>query len=48
MLVVAAMLVVIWLVGFSFSVGGSLMHILLLLALGGLAYEILKRRDTVT
>lgn len=36
-------LVVLWLLGFSFSVGGSLIHILVVIALIALIFRILSK-----
>ena len=46
--VVAIVLVVLWLLGFlAFSVGGSLIHLLLVLAVIVLAYQFLTGRHRV-
>jgi hypothetical protein len=37
-------LVVLWLLGFSFNVGGGLIHILLVIALVVLIYNLITRR----
>jgi len=41
---IIVVLVVLWLLGFSFHVGGSLIHILLVLALIVLVYNLLTGR----
>jgi hypothetical protein len=41
------LLVVLWLLGFSFSVGGGLVHLLLVLALIVLLFNLLSGRRTV-
>jgi Family of unknown function (DUF5670) len=40
-------LLVLWLLGFSFSVGGSLIHLLLVVAVIVLAYNLLTGRRSV-
>jgi hypothetical protein len=37
-------LVVLWLLGFSFNVGGGLIHVLLVIALVVLIYNLITRR----
>ncbi len=39
-----AILVVLWLLGFSFEIGGSLIHILLVIALVVLVYNLITGR----
>ncbi len=41
---VAAVLIILWLLGFSVQVGGSLIHILLVLALIAVVYNLLTGR----
>ena len=41
---IIVVLLVLWLLGFSLSVGGSLIHALLLLAVVVLLYNLLSRR----
>jgi hypothetical protein len=41
---IIVVLVVLWLLGFSFHIGGSLIHILLVLALIVLVYNLLTGR----
>lgn len=41
---VFVVLVVLWLLGFSFEIGGGLIHILLVVALVWLVYNLLVRR----
>ena len=41
------LLVVLWLLGFSFSIGGGLIHLLLVLALIVLLFNFLSGRRTV-
>jgi hypothetical protein len=41
------LLVVLWLLGFSFSIGGGLVHLLLVLALIVLLFNLLSGRRTV-
>ncbi|CAD0225958.1 conserved hypothetical protein [Planktothrix agardhii] len=40
-------LVILWLLGFSVNVGGGLIHILLVLALIGIVYNLLTGRSAV-
>ena len=42
-----AILLVLWLLGFSFHVGGSLIHILLVLAVIALLFNLITGRRTV-
>lgn len=42
-----AILLVLWLLGFSFHVGGSLIHILLVLAVIALVFNLITGRRTV-
>ena len=42
-----AILLVLWLLGFSFHVGGSLIHILLVLAVIALLFNLFTGRRTV-
>ena len=42
-----AILLVLWLLGFSFHVGGSLIHILLVLAVVALLFNLITGRRTV-
>jgi Family of unknown function (DUF5670) len=41
------LLVVLWLLGFSFSIGGGLVHLLLVLAVIVLLFNLLSGRRTV-
>lgn len=42
-----AVLFILWLLGFSVHIGGSLIHLLLVLALIGIAYNLLTGRRAV-
>ncbi|HSL04763.1 MAG TPA: lmo0937 family membrane protein [Nitrospiraceae bacterium] len=44
---IVAVLLVLWLLGFSFSVGGSLIHLLLVLALVVFVVNLVTGRRTV-
>jgi hypothetical protein len=44
---ILAVLLVLWLLGFVFSVGGSLVHLLLVVAVIVLAYQFLTGRRAV-
>lgn len=44
---VIAVLVILWLLGFSINIGGSLIHILLVLALIGIVYNLLVGRNKI-
>lgn len=44
---IVAVLLVLWLLGFSFSVGGSLIHLLLVVALVVLVVNLVTGRRTV-
>jgi hypothetical protein len=37
-------ILILWLLGFSFNVGGSLIHVLLVLVLIGIVYNLFLRR----
>jgi len=43
---IVAILLVLWLLGFSFSIGGSLIHILLVIALIVIVINLLQGRRT--
>jgi hypothetical protein len=40
-------LIVLWLLGFSFNLGGGLIHILLVIALVVLIYNLIARRRSI-
>lgn len=44
---VAAVLIILWLLGFSINIGGSLIHLLLVLALIAIIYNLLVGRRIV-
>lgn len=41
---VIGVLILLWLLGFSINLGGSLVHVLLVLALAGVVYNLFFRR----
>lgn len=43
-LLIAAILALLWLLGFSINIGGGLIHLLLVIALVVFIYDILTRR----
>ncbi len=48
LLTIAAILLVLWLLGFSLSIGGGLIHILIVIALIVFIYDMItRRRNTV-
>jgi hypothetical protein len=47
LLIIAAVLALLWLLGFSIHVGGNLVHILLVIALIVFIYDMLARRRNV-
>jgi len=44
LLTIAAILVVLWLLGFTLSIGGGLIHILIVIALVVFIYDMVVRR----
>jgi len=44
LLTIAAILVVLWLLGFTLSIGGGLIHILIVIALIVFIYDMVTRR----
>jgi hypothetical protein len=44
LLVIAAILALLWLLGFSIHIGGSLIHLLIVIALVVFIYDVLVRR----
>ncbi|WP_156119579.1 lmo0937 family membrane protein [Leptolyngbya sp. KIOST-1] len=44
---VVAILVVLWALGFAVNIGGGLIHLLLVLALIGIVYNVLVGRRTI-
>ncbi len=44
LLTIAAILLVLWLLGFSLSIGGGLIHILIVIALIVFIYDMITRR----
>lgn len=46
-LAIVAILVLLWLLGFSIHVGGSLIHLLLVIALVVFIYDMLTKRRSV-
>jgi hypothetical protein len=46
LLTIAAILVVLWLLGFTLSIGGGLIHILIVIALIVFIYDMVARRRT--
>ena len=46
LLTIAAILVVLWLLGFTLSIGGGLIHILIVIALIVFIYDMITRRRT--
>jgi len=45
-LTIVAILVVLWLLGFSLNIGGGLVHLLIVIALIVFIYDILTRRQS--
>jgi len=43
---IIGVLVVLWILGFSFSIGGSLIHLLIVIALALLVFNLLSGRRT--
>ncbi len=48
MLLIAAILALLWLLGFSIHIGGGLIHLLLVIALVVFIYDMLSRRSHTT
>jgi len=46
LLTIAAILVILWLLGFTLSVGGGLIHLLIIIALVVFIYDMVVRRRT--
>lgn len=44
---VAALLLVLWVLGFAVNIGGGLIHLLLVLALVGIVYNLLTGRKSI-
>lgn len=44
LLTIAAILVILWLLGFTLSIGGGLIHILIVIALIVFIYDMITRR----
>ena len=42
-----AIIVILWLVGFGLNIGGSLVHILLFIALALLVFNVVARRNMI-
>ncbi len=47
LLTIAAILVILWLLGFTLNLGGGLIHILIVIALIVFIYDMITRRNRV-